>query len=283
MFTEDGDYQRSTYGHQLSVRLPGEGDLRQDADRQIAGFSTIDGGPYPSSSSGPIHTVSNVTTMVRGRHTFKAGISFEYSGEDDFDQINVNATPGGTNNQNGLFDFTDDAAPARRPASAVPNTALGLFTNYAELGQRNFTKWRSLATDVFVQDSWKPRDNLTVEGGVRWVYWPPWYSTTNNIANFDPRFYDVNNQAVMSPSTGRLVSGPRYNGVVLPGDGFEGDAANSPLASDPAVAGALPRRAARLLGHARQRLRAAPRASRGRPTRRRWCGPAPACSTTASR
>ena len=22
------------------------------------------------------------------------------------------------------------------------------------------------------------------------MFWPPWYSTTNNIANFDPRFYD---------------------------------------------------------------------------------------------
>jgi hypothetical protein len=76
---------------------------------------------------------------------------------------------------------------------------------------------------------------LTVEGGLRWVFWPPWYSTTNNIANFDPRFFDRNNAAVINPSTGRLVSGPRYNGVVLPGDGFEGDATNSPLASDPAV------------------------------------------------
>ena len=45
--------------------------------------------------------------------------------------------------------------------------ALGLFTNYAEIGQRAFTKWRALATDLFVQDSWKPSSNLTVEGGVR--------------------------------------------------------------------------------------------------------------------
>jgi hypothetical protein len=29
---------------------------------------------------------------------------------------------------------------------------------------------------------------------VRYVYWPPWYSTTNNIANFDPRFYDAANR-----------------------------------------------------------------------------------------
>ena len=112
---------------------------------------------------------------------------------------------------------------------------MGLFTNYAELGQRNFTKWRSLATDLFVQDSWKPSSALTIEGGVRWVYWPPWYSTTNNIANFDPRFYDRAQAAVIDPTTGRLVAGPRYNGLVLPGDGFEGDATQSVVAQDPAV------------------------------------------------
>ncbi len=236
VFTEDGVYQRSRYGINYPYIFQEKEILDKVPTVQIAGFSTIDGGPYPSSSSGPIHTVSNVTTMVKGRHTLKAGVSFEYSGEDDFDQINVSATPGGTNNQNGLFAFLDSrGATAGGTGLAVANTALGAFSDYAELGQRNFTQWRSLATDVFVQDSWKPRDDLTVEGGVRWVYWPPWYSTTNNISNFDPRFYDSANAAVMSRTTGRLISGPRYNGVVLPGDGFEGDAANSPIASNPAI------------------------------------------------
>ena len=68
----------------------------------------------------------------------------------------------------------------------MADMALGLFTDYAELGQRAFTKWRSLATDIFLQDSWRPRANLTIEGGFRYVIWPPWHSTTNNIANFDP-------------------------------------------------------------------------------------------------
>ncbi len=199
----------------------------------VGGFSSIDGGPYPAFSSGPIHTIQNVSTFVRGRHTFKAGVQFEYSGEDDFDQINVSATPGGTNNQNGSFNFTDGRAGGS--GTAVSNVALGLFTNYAELGQRNYTEWRALATDVFVQDSWKPSSRLTVEGGVRWVYWPPWYSTTNNIATFNESVYDRNNQAVMDPRTGLLLSGPRYNGVVLPGDGFEGEATSSAVAQNPQV------------------------------------------------
>jgi hypothetical protein len=86
-----------------------------------------------------------------------------------------------------------------------------------------------------VQDSWRPNEKVTVEGGIRYALWPPWYSTTNNIANFDPRFYDRNNQAVINPATGRLTSGPRYNGIVLPGDGFIGAGNDLTVAKDPAV------------------------------------------------
>ena len=110
-----------------------------------------------------------------------------------------------------------------------------MFNSYAEIGQRALTKYRSLSTDLFVQDSWRPTGKLTVEGGVRWVYWPPWYSLTNNIATFDPAAYSTTNQAVVSPTTGRIVSGPRYNGIVLPGNGFEGDGNDLAVASDPAV------------------------------------------------
>ena len=236
VFTDSGLHKRSRSGINYPYVFPNGKEIDDKIPTvsiNSGGFSSFDGGPYPAFSAGPIHTWSDVSTLVRGRHTFKAGVQVEYSGEDDFDQINVNATPGGTNNQNGSFTFTDGRAGGT--GLSIANVALGLFTNYAELGQRNFTQWRSLATDAFIQDSWKPATNLTIEGGVRWVYWPPWYSTTNNIASFMESFYDRNNQAVMSPANGLLVSGPRYNGVVLPGDGFEGDAANSPLASDPAV------------------------------------------------
>ena len=196
----------------------------------IADFTEIDGSPYPASSRGPIYAFNNAMTYLKGRHTFKAGIVVEYSGQDDFDQINVQPIPGSTNNQNGRFQFTN-VAPT---GTAIANTALGAFTSYAEIGQRAESKYRSLATDLFFQDSWRPTDKLTVEGGVRWVYWPPWYAKENDLATFDPGRYNFNNQAVIDPATGRIVSGPRYNGIVLPGDGFESTASDLPL-NDPAV------------------------------------------------
>jgi hypothetical protein len=233
VFTESGLHQRSRTGINYPYIFPGKEIEDKIPTVTLNTFSGFDGGPYPAFSAGPIHTISNATTWVKGRHTFKAGVSFEYSGQDDFDQINVSAIPGGTNNQNGRFEFND--SPAQRSGLGISDMALGIYTNYAELGERAFTKWRALATDFFLQDSWKPAANLTVEGGFRYVVWPPWHSTTNNIANFDPRFYDPAVEAVINPSTGRLVGGTRYNGIILPGDGFIDEGNDLQVAADPRV------------------------------------------------
>ena len=220
-------------GH-LSVPVPAEqGDLGQAAD-------DLDRQPRSDrrrSVSGLLaradpHVLEH-TTWVKNRHTFKGGMVVEYSGEDDFDQINVQPIPGSTNNQNGRFEFRNSTSA--RTGLAIADTALGLFTNYAEIGQRALTKWRALATDFFVQDSWRPTAKMTVEGGVRYVLWPPWYSTTNNIASFDPAFYNTSNEAIINPSTGVITGGPRYNGIVLPGDGFPSEASNLAVYNDPAV------------------------------------------------
>ncbi|BCS32777.2 hypothetical protein TBR22_A19990 [Luteitalea sp. TBR-22] len=233
VFTETGLYKRSNSG----INYPYIFQEKEIVDKiptvSISNFSEIDGGPYPAFSSGPIHTWQDVSTYVRGRHTFKAGVQFEYSGQDDFDQINVSAIPGSTNNQNGRFEFLDGRAGGT--GVGVANVAMGLFSNYAELGQRNLTKWRALAVDAFVQDSWRPTAKLTVEGGFRYVYWPPWYSTTNNIATFAESAYNPAFAPTVNPANGTLSGGVRYNGMILPGEGFLGEGQQSVIANDPAV------------------------------------------------
>jgi hypothetical protein len=222
VFTDPGTHLRSRYGINYPYIFPGKEIEDKIPTISITNFNEVDGGPYPSSSRGPIYTWSDSVSWLKGRHSVKTGVVFEYSGEDDFDQINVNAQPGDTNNQNGRFEFTDSRAGGA--GVAVANAAMGLFTNYGEIGQRSLTKWRASAFDAYVQDSWKPSDKLTVEGGVRYVLWPPFHALLNNAAMFDPAFYNPAAAAKVDPAGGFIVSGDVYNGVVLPGTGFPDEA-----------------------------------------------------------
>ena len=104
-------------------------------------------------------------TWVKGRHTMKAGVAIEYSGEDDFDQINVNSIPGGTNNQNGQFDFRN-TLERRGRASASPTWRWACSP----------TTRRSASAPARTGGRWPPTSScrtpggrtskLTVEGGV---------------------------------------------------------------------------------------------------------------------
>src|SRR5690606_373804 len=117
----------------------------------IPNVGQIDGGPYPSSSAGPIYQLSDNFTKIQGNHTFKFGALFERSGQNDFDQINVSGVPGGTNNQNGRFQFDDGVFTG----TGLANAALGRFTTYAEIGPRAYTPYRSHMFEFFGQDSWR--------------------------------------------------------------------------------------------------------------------------------
>lgn len=215
-----GRYSRTQYGIDYPYIFP---DRKEIADKiptiNISNFGTIDGSPYPSKSAGPIYVFSDSFTKVHGTHTVKFGASYEYSGENDFDQINVQGVPGGTNNQNGRFVFTDARAGAS--GLAIANAAMGLFDTYAEIGQRSYTPYRGKQFEAFVQDAWKPYSRLRVEAGVRYTIMTPfWYSLWGNIAEFDPQRYDPSKAVTQDPRTGYILSGDRYNGIVIPGTGW---------------------------------------------------------------
>jgi hypothetical protein len=215
-------FARSKYGINYPYIFPERKEIFDKIPTiQISNFGTVDGGPYPAFSSGPIYNFNNNTTMIRGNHTLKFGAAFERLGQNDFDQINVTGVPGGTNNQNGRFVFSDLRAGAPNSGVAIANAAMGLFDTYAEIGQRAFTPYRSHTFELFVQDSWKATQNLKVELGLRWTYMNPYYkSLWGNIAVFDPGKYDPARAAVLDPRTGNILSGDRFNGVLIPGTGF---------------------------------------------------------------
>ncbi|MEZ5394201.1 MAG: TonB-dependent receptor [Bryobacterales bacterium] len=212
--------KRSTYGIDYPYIFPERKEIFDKIPTiDISNFQQIDGGPYPSSSSGPIYQLSNNVTHIFGNHTLKFGGRYERAGQNDFDQINVSGVPGGTNNQNGRFIDTDSRANGS--GMAVSNAALGLFTSYAEIGPRAYTPYRGQMWEAFVQDSWKATQKLRVELGLRytWMY-PYYYSVWRNMAVFDPSKYDPSKAVVQDPKNGNVLSGDRFNGVVIPGTGW---------------------------------------------------------------
>jgi hypothetical protein len=199
------------------------------------GFSGLDGGPYPAQSTGPIYQISNNWTNIRGNHTIKFGGYFERAGQNDFDQINVAGTPGGTNNQNGRFEFSNSTLNSTNVA--IGNVALGLFSAYSEIGQRAYTPYRYHSFEWFAQDSWKATPKLRLELGLRHTIYQPYYSLWRNMVVFDARYYNPAIAATVDPRTGNITSTSlqsRYNGVLIPGDSFTPAAAGRvALANDP--------------------------------------------------
>jgi len=189
-------------------------------------FSQLSGGPYPSHSAGPIYNASDSFTWVRANHTFKFGFLFERSGENDNDEINVQACPTCTNNQNGQFLFSDNRVGGT--GVAVANAALGLFNTYSEIGHRAYTIFRSNMYEAFAQDSWKTSQKLTIHYGARYSVIVPYHAEWANMIVFDPRFYDPAQAVTVDPTTGLITGSPtidqRYNGMVIPGDGFPSSA-----------------------------------------------------------
>jgi hypothetical protein len=216
-------FDRTTVGIKYPYIFP-EGKLipTRIPTANITNFNGLNGGPYPSHSAGPIYTISDSFTWVKGSHTIKVGLAYEKSGENDNDEINVNACPTCTNNQNGQFNFTDTRSGQPTSGVAAANAALGLFDTYSELGQRAYTVFRGSMWEGFAQDSWKANQRMHIDYGVRYSVNIPYKALWGNMAAFDPAYYDPAKAVKVDPKTGQIVpnSGDRYNGMVIPGTGF---------------------------------------------------------------
>jgi hypothetical protein len=226
--TSSGKYDRTKYGINYTYLYAG-------ADKQIpnkiptinlANFSTLDGLPYPSRSGGVIWDIGDNLTKVIGKHTLKFGFLFERESENDFDQINVSSTQAGaTNNQNGLFVFTDSRgknSSNNNPTTGVAaaNAAMGLFDTYGEIGVRSYTIFLSNMFEYFAQDSWHVTPRMVVEFGLRHSFMEPYYAKWGNQSMFSPANYVVATAPTVSTTTGYVTGANLYDGIVIPGSAF---------------------------------------------------------------
>jgi outer membrane receptor protein involved in Fe transport len=218
--TAESGFDRSQYGIDYPFLFAGKDIPGKIPTANLPNFTALSGGPYPSHSSGPIWTAGDTLTKVWRNHTFKFGYSFEYSGENDGDQINVATVPGGASNQNGTFTFTDARTGLGATAGVgIANLALGLADAYTEIGPRAFTLWRGWMHEAFAQDDWQVTQKLHVSYGFRWTQVQGFHALWGNADYFDGALYNPSQAVTVSPTTGNVIlgTGNPYNGVVIPG------------------------------------------------------------------
>jgi hypothetical protein len=198
----------------------------------MTGFTAVNNAAYPGSWNDFVFLWADNVTKIYKNHAFKTGVSVERSGMNDRIQLSFAQAPA-TTNQNGSFRFTDARPGAPTTNLSVANALLGLFDDYTEFGNKPNTKWLAMAYDAYAQDSWKPTTNLTLELGLRYSLWQPWGTTNRAMASFESQFYNPATAPVIDRAGGFVVSGDRFNGIVLPGDGPTDEA----LADFPQLAG----------------------------------------------
>jgi Carboxypeptidase regulatory-like domain/TonB-dependent Receptor Plug Domain len=221
--TSSGRYDRTKYGINYPYLFGAATKVvpNKIPTIQLSNFGTLDGGPYPSRSGGIVYDVGDTFTKVWGSHTLKFGGLWEYAGENNYDQISVdNTRPGTTNNQNGLFVFTDTRGGGATSKAAVANTALGLFDTYGEIGQRSYTLFRGNMFEGFGQDQWRINPKLVLEYGIRYSVMMPYHALWGNQAFFSEKDWNPSLAPTVNPTTGYLTGGDTLNGVVIPGSGF---------------------------------------------------------------
>ena len=127
-----------------------------------------------------------------GSHSIKFGAQFDYDQIDTHPFADLNGSFNFYGTETGL-DFAD--------------FLLGIASQYTQNDLRAFYG-RNKFVDLFVEDSWRLKSNLTLNYGLRWDRIEPWYEKYNQIATFIP-----GEQSVVFPGAPAGIVYPTDPGV----------------------------------------------------------------------
>ena len=158
------------------------------------------------------HTLSDNFTHQRGNHAYKAGIMVA------FEQKNENAN----NETHGRFTF---AAGGGRTAfqnflTGNRDGLCGNACNYTESEIDITNHLRFNRYEMFVQDTWRVRPNVTLDYGVRYALYPKVVDKNNILTNFVPARYDPAGAPTFANAAGSLLvrgTGDPLNGIIVGG------------------------------------------------------------------
>lgn len=210
-----GEYwKRSTYGFTYPQLFTGGAYEAGIPNVNVAGFATFQGPRGSLLSPTTDIALADNLTWIRGVHTLKGGILGVRNRKD----------------QNGRPVYTGDVSfqtngNTNTTNNALADALLGNFRTYSEAEDDPVGFFRFSQIEAYGLDSWRINRKLSIEVGVRYQWGLPTYTQQNNMANFDPVFYNPA-QAVTILNNGLIDTtkgGNRFNGLVRTGAGTPPD------------------------------------------------------------
>jgi hypothetical protein len=207
----DNRNRRADYGLTIPELFPENNNARIPT-MVVAGLSTF-GANQGFNIEYWNHTLTDNVTLPRGNHTFKAGAMAA------FEQKNENAN----NETQGRFTFNAGGGLTAFQNFLTGNSAGTCAANctYSESQNEIFNRLRFQRYEMFVQDTWHIRPNVTLDFGVRYALYPPVKDKGNVLTNFDPSRYDPARVPTFTSATGGAIlvnTGDPLNGIVVAGD-----------------------------------------------------------------
>jgi Carboxypeptidase regulatory-like domain/TonB-dependent Receptor Plug Domain len=178
-------------------------------------------GRYPLRGADTFITIDNNTTFTLASHTIKAGLYVE----------RLRNYEGAQGTFSGNFNFSRDVNNPLDSNWGYANVLLGNFTSYVESTTRPSAEGRATTIEWYGQDVWKATRRLTIEGGLRMVWYSNWAQNHQQASAFSLERYDRSKapklyepvldngvRQARDPITGQILP-VTFVGLIVPGSG----------------------------------------------------------------
>jgi hypothetical protein len=152
-------------------------------------------------------------TWIKGTHTIKAG----FKGRQEYNNVREMQQAQGSHDFYGQWTALYDPAEQQRVSftgSGFAGMLIGLPTNLSNQYNRGYFYFQQKELGLYVQDSWKVNQRLTLEIGLRWDKWTVYKEKYNRLVNLDLQDY-VGKMQVITPHSTRIEDIPGIPPSVL--------------------------------------------------------------------
>jgi hypothetical protein len=174
----------------------------------FSGFGDSTEGPYTNRNK--VFEFTDNLSWIRGRHSFKAGATVRF---DHYNQV-------GNQFARGAFAFDGRATGSTTGAATAGAAAFADFLlGYMRSGESAValakTEFRATGQAYYFTDTWRMRDDMTLDLGIRYEYVPPWLDKAGTLINAYLPFRDTGGPVAdlsRHPVLVRIGEGDFYEG-----------------------------------------------------------------------